>query len=78
MAEKKSKPENTPTKFELVYEDEYSISIWRYDYSKTKNGPVEVEQKYKKRFFENDTKKKTLGDLANESKKITKLKKPKP
>lgn len=77
MAEKKSKPENTPTKFEVVYEDEYSISIWKYDLNRFSNGPVEVEQKYKKEFFANDTKKKTLGDLANESKKVTKSKRTK-
>lgn len=37
-----------PTKFERVYEDEETISIWRYDLKKFRNGPVEVEYKYKK------------------------------
>jgi hypothetical protein len=62
-------------KFERVYEDEYSISIWKYDYSKTTTGPVSVEHKWKKGFESPNTKKKTLGDLVNESepkKKITK------
>jgi len=77
MSDKKSKSENTSTKYEVVYEDEYSISIWKYDLNRFSNGPVEVEQKYKKAFFSNDTKKKTLGDLANESKKVIKLKRPK-
>ena len=35
------KPEKV-TKFERVYEDETSISIWKYDYSRTTNGPVSV------------------------------------
>jgi hypothetical protein len=32
-----------PTKWEVVYEDEDSISIWRYNSKITTSGPVEVE-----------------------------------
>ncbi len=48
------------TKFERVYESEYSKSIWRYDYSITKSGPVSVSITYKKDISQ---KKQTLGDL---------------
>ena len=64
------KPEPKPVKWEVVYEDEESISIWRYDTRRTTFGPVEVEHKYK-RGYQHPTpnKKKTLGELAKESKK---------
>lgn len=35
-------------KWERVYEDEDETVIWRYDTSKNKYGPYEVEIKYKK------------------------------
>ena len=53
------------TKFERVYESEYSKSIWRYDYSITKSGPVSVSITYKKDILE---KKQTLGDLIPKKK----------
>jgi hypothetical protein len=53
------------TKFERVYENEYSKSIWRYDYSITKSGPVSVSITYKKDILE---KKQTLGDLIPKKK----------
>ena len=53
------------TKFERVYESEYSKSIWRYDYSITKSGPVSVSITYKKDISE---KKQTLGDLIPKKK----------
>jgi len=65
-------------KFERVYEDEYCTSIWKYDSKITTNGPVSVEHKWKKGFdVPVSTKKKTLGDLANETKKVVKSKRPK-
>ena len=71
------KPEKV-TKFERVYEDEYCTSIWKYDSSVTKNGPVSVEHKWKKGFDSPvSTKKKTLGDLAKDAKKESKSKRPK-
>ncbi len=36
-------------KWEVVYEDDYTISIWKYDTKKNSaNNPYEVEVKYKK------------------------------
>ena len=64
-------------KFERVYEDEYCTSIWKYDSKITTNGPVSVEHRWKKGFETSNTKKKTLGDLANETKKVVKSKRPK-
>ena len=66
-----------PTKWEIVYEDEESISIWKYDSKITTNGPVSVENKYKKGHEPLSAKKKTLGDLAKEANKKTKSKRPK-
>lgn len=64
-------------KFERVYEDEYCTSIWKYDSKITTNGPVSVEHRWKKGFETSNAKKKTLGDLANETKKVVKSKRPK-
>lgn len=63
------KPEPKPTKWEVVYEDEETISIWKYDSKKTTFGPVEVEYKYKRNYKHPSVKKKTLGELAKEAKK---------
>ena len=52
-------------KFERVYETEYSKSVWKYDYSITKNGPVSVSISHKKDFVD---KKQTLGDLVPKKK----------
>ena len=70
MAKVSNTPPEKPTKWEVVYEDEHSISIWRYDSKITKNGPVSVEQKYKRGYDPPSTKKKTLGQLAKEQKKL--------
>jgi hypothetical protein len=64
-----------PTKWEVVYEDEESISIWRYNSKITIAGPVEVEYKWKRSFNPWGQKKKTLGDLAKDAKKKQKLEK---
>jgi hypothetical protein len=67
-----------PTKWEVVYEDEDSISIWRYNSKITTAGPVEVEQKYKRGYVHPlDKKKKTLGELAKQARKDSKLDKSK-
>jgi hypothetical protein len=58
-----------PVKWEVVYEDEESISIWRYDTRKTTFGPVEVEYKWKRSFNPWNNKKKTMGEMAKEMKK---------
>jgi hypothetical protein len=64
-----------PTKWEVVYEDEDCISIWRYNSKITISGPVEVEYKWKRHFNPWNQKKKTLGELAKEEKKRKKLEK---
>lgn len=40
-----------PTKFEYTYEDDESISIWKYDKKKFPNGPISVEYKWKPAYF---------------------------
>jgi len=58
------------TKRQIVYEDEQTTTIWKYDSSVSTFGPVEVEIKYKKGYEWSDpSKKKTLGELAKEAKK---------
>lgn len=57
------KPEPKPTRWEVVYEDDECISIWRYNSKKNPNGPIEVEYKYKRGFIHPGTKKKSLRDL---------------
>jgi hypothetical protein len=64
------KPEPKPIKWEVVYEDDECISIWKYNSKITTKGPVEVEYKYKRGYVHpSQKKKKTLGDLVKESKK---------
>jgi len=58
------------TKRQVVYEDEETTTIWKYDSSVTTFGPVLVEIRYKKGYEWSDpSKKKTLGELAKEAKK---------
>lgn len=67
----------TPTdsnKREVIYEDETSILIWKYNLKISATNPVEVEIKYKKGYVHPSDKKKTIGDLAKEAKKQKKLK----
>jgi hypothetical protein len=67
-----------PAKWEQVYEDEETISIWKYDSNISTSGPIEVDIKYKKGYIHPlDRKKKTLGELAKEARKESKLKKSK-
>jgi len=63
------KPEPKPLKWEVVFEDEDCISVWKYNSRINKNGPVEVEYKYKKGFIHPGKRKKTLGELTKEAKK---------
>lgn len=66
-----TKQEEKPTKFERIYEDEESISIWKYDLKKFRNGPVEVEYRYKRGFKHPSlNSKKFLKDLMKEDKKL--------
>lgn len=59
------KPEPKPIKWEVTYEDEDSISIWKYNTKRNPYGPVEVETKYK-RGYVHPTQKKTMKDLVKE------------
>jgi hypothetical protein len=60
-------------KREIHFEDETSITIWKYNPEKSSKGPFEVEIKYKKGYVHpTEVKKKTLGDLVKEQKTKTK------
>ncbi len=48
--ENNSKTEK-PTKFEYIFEDEESKSIWKYDLKKFTNGPVSVEYHWKAHYL---------------------------
>ena len=73
-----SKAPVKPTKWEVVYEDEDCISIWKYNSKITTAGPVEVEYKWKRGYVHPlDKKKKTLGELVKQARKESKLDKSK-
>lgn len=40
-----------PTKFEYIFEDEESRSIWKYDLNKFQNGPISVETHWKAHYL---------------------------
>lgn len=40
-----------PTKFEYIFEDDESTSIWKYDLKKQPNGPISVEYKWKPHYL---------------------------
>lgn len=68
-----AKPLDTSNdKYDLIFEDEQAVSIWKYDKSKFKNGPISVEYKWKasylKQFEDSKVKKSTL-QKAKEAKK---------
>jgi len=56
-------PQPRPDKWEITFEDEETISIWKYNKKKFSNGPIEVEYKYKKGYTHPKNKKKTMKDL---------------
>ena len=52
MEEKRGRPatiiqEEAPRNFTRVYEDEYAIETWSFDLDKFRNGPIQVDIKYK-------------------------------
>jgi hypothetical protein len=55
MAIKNNKENNNktekPRKFEYIFEDEESKSIWKYDLNKFQNGPVSVEYHWKAHYL---------------------------
>jgi hypothetical protein len=48
MTKKTTNPEKREDKYSVTYEDEFSISIWKYDKKRSVSGPVEIEHKWKK------------------------------
>lgn len=40
-----------PTKFEYIFEDDESKSIWKYDLKKFPNGPISVEYHFKSHYL---------------------------
>jgi hypothetical protein len=40
-----------PRKFEYIFEDEESKSIWKYDLNKFQNGPISVEYHWKAHYL---------------------------
>lgn len=70
-----NKIEPKPLKFQRVYEDDDCISIWKYDLTKFKNGPIEVEYKYKRGYkHPSMNQKKFLKDFVLEEKKKSRSK----
>ena len=65
----KNIPHEKPVKYEVTYEDDESISIWKYNLTKQPFGPIEVEYRWKRSFNPWDKKKKTMGEMAKEMKK---------
>lgn len=59
-------------RWEVIYEDDISVSIWRYNLTRSTSGPYEVETKWKKNFDPWNQKKKTLSDIVKEQKKVRK------
>jgi hypothetical protein len=52
MEERRGRPaaiiqEEAPRKYTRVYEDEYAIETWTFDVDKFRNGPIQVDIKYK-------------------------------
>jgi hypothetical protein len=59
-----------PLKFTRTYEDDESISIWKYDLKKQPYGPIEVEYKWKKtaQSIWEDKTKKTIKEIIKQQK----------
>lgn len=61
------------SKFERIYEDDDSITIWKYDLSKS-NGPIEVKIDYKKGIEKNWTKvQKEAKDIRRTERQMKKI-----
>jgi hypothetical protein len=64
------------TKWDITYEDNETISVFKYNTDVSKNGPVSVEFRYKTGYkHPSEQKKKTIGELAKEARKQTRVKK---
>lgn len=63
------------TKFERVFEDEDSISVWKYDLDKHPYGPISTEIKYKRGYkHPRENEKKFLKELIAEEKRKSRAK----
>lgn len=51
MSTKSTKEIEKPRKFEQIYEDDESTSIWKYDLDKFPRGPISVEYKWKAHYL---------------------------
>jgi hypothetical protein len=58
-----------PNKFNRTYEDEHTITTWKYDLTKSTSGPVEVDIKYKNGY----DKPRNWNNLAKQAKNERKL-----
>jgi hypothetical protein len=64
------------TKWDITYEDNETISVFKYNTDVSKNGPVSGEFRYKTGYkHPSEQKKKTIGELAKEARKETRVKK---
>jgi hypothetical protein len=64
------------TKWDITYEDNETISVFKYNTDVSKNGPVSVEFRYKTGYkHPSEQKKKTIRELAKEARKETRVKK---
>jgi len=71
-----TKPETVSKKWEVTFEDEESVSVFKYNTDVSKNGPVSVEFRYKTGYkHPTEQKKKTIGELAKEARKQSRVKK---
>ena len=65
----KSTKDDHLKKWEQVYEDDETISVWKYNLLVSKNGPVQVETKYKTGHkYPTDQKKKISIELPKKNK----------
>lgn len=46
-----NKTTDKKTKFEYIFDDEESTSIWKWDLEKQPNGPISVEYKWKSHYL---------------------------
>ncbi len=50
-----------PKKFEYIFEDDESTSVWKWDLDKNPNGPVSVEYKWKAHYLKDVEKRRKRG-----------------
>lgn len=50
-----------PKKFEYIFEDDESTSVWKWDLDKNPNGPISVEYKWKAHYLKDVEKRRKRG-----------------